>query len=185
MNFFELFAIAFGLSMDALAVSICKGLAAGQLKARSCILTGLYFGSFQALMPLTGYLLGSGFSDPVKEADHWIVFLLLSVIGGKMILDALRGDDRLDASFSFRAMLPLSVATSIDALAVGAGFALLRIDILFVSVVIGMITMLLCASGVKLGNLFGSRFRAPAQLTGGLILILMGIKTLLEHLNQA
>lgn len=182
MNGIELVIISFGLSMDAMAVSICKGLSAEKIPFKHCALTGLYFGSFQALMPLTGYLLGSGFSDRICAVDHWIVFLLLSVLGIKMLLDARRADDALDASFSLQSMLPLALATSIDALAVGAGFALLNIRILPAASLIGAITFILSAAGVHLGSLFGSRFRAAAQLAGGLILLLMGIKTLAEHL---
>lgn len=182
MNEIELLVISVGLSMDALAVSICKGLSADQITFRHCVITGLHFGSFQALMPLTGYMLGSGFSDRISLFDHWIAFLLLSVIGIKMLIDARHADDVLDASFSMRSMLPLALATSIDALAVGTGFALLNIAILPAVSLIGSITFLLSALGVRLGSLFGNRFRAPAQLAGGLILLLMGSKILIEHM---
>ena len=182
MNRIELFVISIGLSMDALAVSICKGLSAEKITFRHCALTGLYFGVFQALMPLTGYLLGSGFSDRISPVDHWIAFLLLTVLGVKMMLDARRTEDRLDASFSPRSMLPLALATSIDALAVGAGFALMNIPILPAVSLIGAVTFLLSALGVRLGSLFGNRFRAPSQLAGGLILLFMGFKILIEHL---
>ena len=185
MNLIELIIVSVSLSMDALAASICKGLAAERIRLRQCILTGLYFGSFQALMPLTGYLLGSGFSDQITAIDHWIVFLLLTVIGGKMIFDSRCGDDALSSSFSFQAMLPLAIATSIDALAVGAGFAFLNLRILPAVSLIGGITFLLSALGVRIGSLFGSRYRAAAQLTGGIILLFMGAKILLEHLISA
>ena len=183
MNLIELMIVSVGLSMDALAVAVCKGLACRKVSFRQCMLTGLYFGFFQALMPLTGFLLGSGFSDRITETDHWIAFLLLSVIGFKMLLDARGADDRLDSSFSLRAMLPLAVATSIDALAMGAGFAFLNLSILPTVSLIGAITFVLSSSGVRLGSLFGSRFRAAAQLTGGLILLFMGTKILIDHLN--
>lgn len=183
MNLIELIVVSTGLSMDALAVAVCKGLVAGKTSLKQCILTGLYFGFFQALMPLTGFLLGSGFSDRITETDHWIAFLLLTVIGSKMLLDARGAADSLDASFSLRSMLPLAVATSIDALAMGAGFAFLNLRILPTVSLIGLITFSLSALGVRLGSLFGNRFRAPAQRTGGLILLLMGAKILLDHLN--
>ena len=182
MNQIELFVISIGLSMDALAVSICKGLSAEKITLRHCALTGLYFGVFQALMPLTGYLLGSGFSDHISPFDHWIAFLLLTVLGVKMILDARRAEDRLDSSFSPRCMLPLALATSIDALAVGAGFALMHVSILPAVFLIGIVAFFLSASGVRLGTLFGNRFRAPSQMAGGLILLFMGSKILIEHL---
>ena len=182
MNPIGLFFIAVGLSMDAFAVSICKGLSAQQLSRSHCLLTGLYFGFFQAFMPLTGQLLGSGFSDQISGIDHWIVFLLLSIIGGKMLLDSRHADDALDSSFSPGAMLPLALATSMDALAVGAGFALLDISPLPAASLIGCVTFGLSALGAKLGSLFGSRFRSPAQRVGGLILLLMGAKILLDHL---
>ena len=183
MNLIELVVVSTGLSMDALAVAVCKGLVAGKTSLKQCILTGLYFGFFQALMPLTGFLLGSGFSDRITETDHWIAFFLLAVIGIKMMIDARGADDSLDASFSPRSMLPLAVATSIDALAMDAGFAFLNLRILPTVSLIGAITFSLSALGVRLGSLFGSRFRAPAQLTGGLILLLMGAKILIDHLS--
>jgi len=182
MNLISLLFVSIGLSMDALAVSICKGLSADQITFRHCALTGLYFGSFQTLMPLTGYLLGSGFSDRISQLDHWIAFLLLSVIGIKMLSDARRGDDGIDASFSIHSMLPLALATSIDALAVGTGFALLNISLFPTIALIGAITFLLSALGVRLGSLFGNRFRALPQLIGGIILLMMGIKILIEHM---
>lgn len=182
MNPMELVIIAAGLAMDAFAAAVCKGLAADKSSCGHCLLTGLYFGSFQALMPLIGFTLGDGMPDRITSVDHWIAFILLSVIGLRMLLDARRGNDALDASFSLRAMLPLSIATSIDALAVGAGFAFLNIRIFPAVSLIGGITFLLSALGVKLGNLFGSRFRAPAQLAGGFILLFMGAKILADHL---
>lgn len=182
MNPIELIVIAAGLAMDAFAAAVCKGLASDRADCGRCLLTGLYFGSFQALMPLIGFVLGGGMPDRITAIDHWIAFILLSVIGLRMLLDARRGDDSLDSSFSLRAMLPLAVATSIDALAVGAGFALLQIRILPAVSTIGGITFLLSALGVRLGSLFGSRFRAPAQLAGGFVLLLMGAKILADHL---
>ncbi len=182
MNRIGLTIIAIGLSMDALAAAVCKGLSSKQTGVRECVLTGLYFGSFQAIMPLTGYLLGSGFSDRITAVDHWIAFLLLSVLGIRMLIDARGADDALDASFAPRAMLPLALATSVDALAVGAGFAFLNIDIIPAVLLIGLITFALSALGVRLGSLSGSRCRSAAQLAGGIILLLMGAKILFSHL---
>lgn len=182
MNLIELFLIAVGLSMDALAVSVCKGLAASEVRTPHCLLTGALFGLFQAAMPLIGYRLGEGFSDQITAVDHWIAFFLLLVIGIKMLADARRGDDLLDASFSFRALLPLSVATSIDAMAVGVGFAFLKIRILPAVLLIGSITFVLSSLGVRMGSLLGSRFRKAAEAAGGIILILLGAKILADHL---
>ena len=182
MNPMELVIIAAGLAMDAFAAAVCKGLAAEKAGVRRCLLTGLYFGSFQALMPLIGFALGAGMPNGITAVDHWIAFILLSVIGFRMLLDARRGDDAPDASFAPRVMLPLAVATSIDALAVGAGFAFLQIRIFPAVGLIGGITFLLSALGVRLSSRFGSRFRGPAQLAGGLTLLLMGAKILIEHL---
>lgn len=182
MNLIGLIIISIGLSMDAVAVSICKGLACEKIPLRHCALTGLYFGSFQALMPLTGYWLGSGFSDRITAVDHWIACILLTVIGARMLLDAKRADDALSASFSPSAMLPPAIATSIDALAVGAGFAFLDVQILPVVSLIGAVTFLLSCMGARIGSYFGSRFRSPAQISGGIILIFMGLKILISHL---
>lgn len=184
MSLWELFMIAVGLSMDAFAVSICKGLAAGKARLGHAAVTGLYFGGFQALMPLAGYLLGSRFKDLITRFDHWIAFILLAAIGANMIREAFGGAEKLDCSFRPRAMLPLAVATSIDALAVGVTFAFLQVHILPAVLFIGVTTFVFSAIGVKLGGIFGERFRARAEVFGGAVLILMGLKILLEHLGM-
>lgn len=186
MGVLELFFIGVGLSMDAFAVSICKGLSVWKLRLRHMLLAGLYFGAFQALMPLIGYLLGASFAHVIEAYDHWVAFVLLGLIGGNMIHEALGGEDEEDGccdDFSFRAMLPLAVATSIDALAVGVSFAFLKITILPAVVLIGITTFCFSAAGVKIGNVFGAKYKSKAELTGGIILILIGTKILLEHLG--
>lgn len=184
MGIVELFLIAVGLSMDAFAVSICKGLSVQRLELKHTLLAGLWFGGFQALMPAIGYLLGSRFEHLIVSIDHWIAFVLLLFIGGKMIKEALEGDEEeLDDDFSFKAMLLLAIATSIDALAMGVTFAFLRVNIVAAVLFIGCITFICSAAGVKIGNVFGMRFKAKAELAGGVILILMGCKILLEHLG--
>lgn len=183
MGFPELFLIAIGLSMDAFAVSICKGLSVKKLSLRHALTAGAYFGGFQALMPLIGYFLGIQFQTLIQNVDHWVAFALLSVIGINMIRES-RGDpEELDASFAFKAMLPLAIATSIDALAVGITFALLPVDIFVAIALIGVTTFLLSALGVKIGHVFGVKYKAKAELAGGIVLILMGLKILLEHLG--
>lgn len=183
MSLWELFIIAVGLSMDAFAVSICKGLATRRAGAGPMLVTGLYFGGFQALMPLLGYLLGSRFRELITRFDHWIAFILLAVIGVNMIREAFGSAEKLDGNFGPRAMLPLAVATSIDALAVGVTFAFLQVQIGAAVSLIGLITFLFSAAGVRIGSLFGERFRARAEVFGGVVLILMGTKILLEHLG--
>ena len=186
MGFVELFLIGIGLSMDAFAVSICKGLSVQHLRVRHMLLAGLYFGAFQALMPLLGYLLGAGFAGTIEAYDHWIAFLLLGLIGANMIREALSGGERekQNDDFSFRAMLPLAVATSIDALAVGITLALLPgVNIAAAVLFIGCITFILSAVGLKVGNVFGLKYKNKAEMVGGAILILMGLKILLEHLG--
>ena len=187
MSLFELFLIAVGLSMDAFAVAICKGLATGRVKLGQMVIVGLWFGIFQALMPLIGYLLGVNFSTLIQSVDHWIAFILLGLIGANMIREALGGDEECcneeDASYSIRAMLPLAIATSIDALAVGVSFAFLSVDIVPAVSFIGVCTFILSAFGVKIGSVFGLRFKKKAEIAGGIILILMGAKILLEHLG--
>lgn len=183
MSLWELFIIAVGLSMDACAVSVCKGLSVGRTKISHCVTAGLYFGGFQALMPLIGYLLGVQFQDIIASVDHWIAFVLLALIGAKMIREAMGEEEQLDASFDFKAMLPLAVATSIDALAVGVTFAFLKVQIVPAVSFIGLTTFALSALGVGVGARFGSRFGSKAELAGGVILIAMGAKILLEHLG--
>ena len=185
MDILELLLIAAGLSMDAFAVSICKGLSVQRLKPRHYLLTGAWFGGFQALMPSIGFLLGSAFDQYINAFDHWIAFVLLAFIGGNMVKESLSGDEEChDDSFSLRTMFLLAVATSIDALAVGVTFALLPdVHILSAVSLIGVTTFLLSAVGLKVGNVFGLRYKARAELAGGVILILMGLKILLEHLG--
>ena len=183
MSLWELFVIAVGLSMDAFAVSVCKGLSVPALRPSHSLICGAYFGGFQALMPLIGWLLGVRFQGLIASVDHWIAFALLGIIGVNMIREAREEDECLDASFTFRAMLPLAVATSIDALAVGVTFAFLRVDILPAVLFIGVITFALSAVGVRIGAAFGARFKGGAELAGGVILILMGTRILLEHLG--
>ena len=185
MDILELLLIAAGLSMDAFAVSICKGLSVQRLKPRHYLLTGAWFGGFQALMPSIGFLLGSAFDQYISAFDHWIAFVLLAFIGGNMVRESLSGDEEChDDSFGLRTMFLLAVATSIDALAVGVTFALLPdVHILSAVSLIGVTTFLLSAMGLKVGNVFGLRYKARAELAGGVILILMGLKILLEHLG--
>ena len=185
MTLFELFLIAVGLSMDAFAVSVCKGLSTSELKAKHYLSVGAWFGGFQALMPLIGYLLGSGFEGYINRFDHWIAFALLSVIGGNMIKESFEEDgEKLDDSFAFKTMLVMAVATSIDALAVGITFALLPdVNIAAAVSFIGATTFILSAVGLKVGNIFGLKYKNRAELAGGVILILIGLKILLEHLG--
>lgn len=185
MDILELLLIAAGLSMDAFAVSICKGLSVQRLKPRHYLLTGAWFGGFQALMPSIGFLLGSAFDQYISAFDHWIAFVLLAFIGGNMVRESLSGDEEChDDSFGLRTMFLLAVATSIDALAVGVTFALLPdVHITAAVSLIGATTFLLSAAGLKVGNVFGLRYKARAELAGGVILILMGLKILLEHLG--
>ena len=182
MSIVELFVIAVGLSMDAFAVSVCKGLSTQRLRAQHCVICGLYFGGFQGLMPLVGWLLGVRFQNAITSVDHWIAFVLLTAIGVNMIRES-RGDaEHLDDSFQPGAMLPLALATSIDALAVGVTFAFLQVEIVPAVSFIGVTTFLLSIAGVFAGHFFGVRYKSKAELAGGLILILMGTKILVEHL---
>ena len=183
MSLWELFIVAVGLSMDACAVAVCKGLAVGRARVGHCVTAGIYFGGFQALMPLIGYLLGVRFQSVIVSVDHWIAFVLLSLIGAKMIREAVGEEEQLDSSFDFKAMLPLAVATSIDALAVGVTFAFLQVQIVPAVSFIGITTFALSAIGVGVGARFGSQFGSKAELAGGVILIAMGAKILLEHLG--
>ena len=183
MSLFELFLMAVGLAMDAFAVSVCKGLSAGRVRLRHMLSCGVYFGAFQALMPLIGYLLGSQFESLVTAIAPYIAFALLVFIGANMIREARSGDEEAaNDDFSVRAMIPLAVATSIDALAVGVSFAFLQVDIVPAVAFIGFTTFVCCVFGVKVGSLFGNRYQARADLFGGVVLIVMGVKILLEHL---
>ena len=175
MKLLDLLITAIALSMDALAVSIGKGLSVKRLKASHCLITGAYFGGFQALMPLLGFLLASSFASYIQKFDHWIACVLLVLIGANMLREAFsKEEEQGNDSFSFRVMLPLAIATSIDALATGVTFAMIAIT--------GLTTFVFSVAGVKIGNLFGSRYQSKAELVGGLILIAMGIKILVEHL---
>ena len=187
MTFPELFLTAVGLSMDAFAAAICIGLAMPKATLKKSAVVGLYFGGFQGAMPLAGFLLGHQFANKIIAYDHWIAFVLLGLIGGNMIRESLSADGccgcEEDPSLGPRRMLPLAVATSIDALAAGVSFAFLDVDILPAVSFIAAATFLLSAAGVKVGNTFGARYKSKAELAGGVILISMGLKILLEHLG--
>ncbi len=181
MGLAELFILAVGLSMDAFAVSICKGLSLGKIKFKHMVTAGLWFGGFQALMPLIGYLLGSRFASLVTKYDHWIAFVLLVLIGGNMIKEAVSGDEEsLDASMDVKTMFLLAVATSIDALAVGVTFAFLYVAIVPAVMLIGVTTFVFSGAGVKIGSIFGSKYKSKAELCGGIVLVILGVKILLE-----
>ena len=185
MSFFSLFLLAVGLSMDAFAVAVCKGLALKKITAGHAAIVGLWFGGFQALMPLIGYFLGAQFRDAITAYAHWIAFGLLTLIGANMIREALfeKEEKETDGALSVRSMLPLAVATSIDALAVGVTFAFLDVNIWTSILLIGCTTFVLSMLGVKAGSLFGAKYEKKAEILGGVILILLGVKTLLEHLG--
>lgn len=191
MSILQILLIGFGLSMDAAAVSICKGLATGGVKLRHCLTAGAYFGFFQALMPAIGYALGSTFAHLIDRYDHWIAFVLLALIGGNMLRESFsKEEETASASFGFAAMLPLAIATSIDALAVGITFACVPLQLIAASellntllgvCIIGLTTFAISCTGVKIGNVFGTRWKSKAEIAGGVILILIGVKILLEH----
>ncbi|MCI8769182.1 manganese efflux pump MntP family protein [Schaedlerella sp.] len=183
MGIFELFVLAVGLSMDAFAVSVCKGLSLGRIRRKHMYIAGAWFGGFQALMPLIGYYLGRFFADAITEYDHWIAFILLIIIGGKMVKESFDKEEQMDGSMSARSMLLLAVATSIDALAVGVTFAFLKVSIIPAVSFIGVVTFVCSAVGVKIGSIFGTKYRSRAELCGGIILILIGAKILLEGLG--
>ena len=189
MGLLELFLIAVGLSMDAFAVSVCKGLSVRTLKAKHAVICGLYFGGFQALMPLLGWVLGSQFSGYIQQYDHWVAFILLLLIGGNMIREALSGeeDEAEDTATAGRLdhkkLFLMAIATSIDALAVGVTFAFLETPILSAVSLIGVTTFCISVAGVAVGCWFGARYKKRAELTGGVILMLLGVKILLEHLG--
>ena len=189
MGFWELMTLAFSVSMDAFAVSVCKGLASQNVKAKHALLCGVWFGGFQALMPFIGYLLGRTFAKYIESFDHWIALVLLAVIGIGMLREAFEKEedgeccDCKNASFAPRVMVVMALATSIDALAAGITLAMPGVNIVLALSLIGCITFALSALGVRLGHVFGARYRFAAQLAGGIILILLGIKILLEHLG--
>ncbi len=182
LGFLELFAIAVGLSMDAFAVSVCKGLSAGKVRLKHILCVGLWFGGFQAGMPLLGYFLGSQFEGITTKYDHWIAFVLLCIIGANMIKEARAKTEGLDASFSFKTMFLLAVATSIDALAVGITFAFLQVKIIPAVLLIGLTTFAFSAVGIQIGSVFGLKYKSKAEFFGGCVLIFLGVKILIEHL---
>ena len=179
MGLAELFILAVGLAMDAFAVSICKGLSLGKIKWKHMCIAGAWFGGFQALMPLIGYFLGSFFADMITKYDHWIAFMLLVFIGISMIKEAF-GAEEIDACMDVKCMFLLAVATSIDALAVGVTFAFMKVNIIAAVLLIGIITFICSAVGIKIGSVFGTKYRAKAEIFGGAVLILIGLKILLE-----
>lgn len=204
MNLLELLLIAIGLSMDAFAVALCSGLTMKKVTVKKALIVGLYFGLFQAIMPLFGYILSTQFADKIITFDHWIAFALLGLIGGKMFVESFRKEgcadrecpagtcadrecpggerpNKKEVSLKPAEMLPLAIATSIDALAVGVSFAFLDVNIVPAILFIGIITLCLSMLGVKVGNMFGVRLKSKAELAGGIILVLMGVKILLEH----
>ena len=184
MGLIELFLIAVGLSMDAFAVSVCKGLAMPKCTFKKAAIVGLWFGGFQALMPAIGYILGAQFQEAIASIDHWIAFVLLALIGGNMNHEALDNDEEeADASLDVKTMFLLAVATSIDALAIGITFAFLKVSIIPAVCFIGIVTFIISFAGVKIGNVFGARYKNKAEIVGGVILILLGLKILLEHLG--
>lgn len=187
--FFTLLLMGVGLSMDAFAVSICKGLSMRKVNKKQCLVIGLFFGGFQALMPFIGWVLGSQFEQYITSIDHWIAFILLGLIGGKMVVEAIREKDeavevgKMDPPLDLKEMFILAIATSIDALAVGITFAFLQVPIVEAISIIGITTFVISVIGVYVGNFFGNRYKKKAELAGGMILILIGLKILLEHLG--
>ena len=183
MSILDLFILAVGLSMDAFAVSVCKGLSLGKIKPKHMCIAGAWFGGFQALMPLIGYFLGSFFAEMIERYDHWVAFVLLAIIGGNMIKESFGKDEKVDSSMDVKSMLLLAIATSIDALAVGVTFAFLQVQIVPAVSFIGVITFIFSAVGVKIGSLFGTKYKSKAELFGGIVLVLIGIKILLEGIG--
>ena len=183
MSLVELFILAVGLSMDAFAVSICKGLSLGKITKKHMAIAGAWFGGFQALMPLIGYFLGSFFADMITKYAHWIAFVLLIIIGGNMIKEAMGEEEKVDACMDAKEMFILAIATSIDALAVGVTFAFLKVQIVPSVSFIGCVTFVCSAIGVKIGSIFGSKYRSKSEFCGGMILILIGLKILLNGLG--
>ena len=184
MSLLEILLIAFGLSMDAFAVSITLGLSVNRPTTKEILLPGIFFGFFQALMPIIGYFAGIYFASRIQEFDHWIAFALLGIIGGKMIKESLSKDERKpnENSFLLIKMLVLAIATSIDALAIGVTFAFLNVHIFKAVIIIGFITFFISMCGVKIGNIFGAKFKSKAEFMGGAVLVLLGVRIVLEHL---
>ena len=183
MGIGELMALSIGVSMDAFAIAVCKGLSVERAEPKHLLSAGLWFGGAQAVMPLLGYVLGSGFRSVIESLDHWISWILLTAIGIHMIRESREPVRKMEASFAPRVMLPLAVADSIDALAVGVSFAFLKADILPAVLLMGLTTFAFSAAGVKVGNQFGARYKSKAEMAGGIILLLMGASILWEHLR--
>ncbi|HKM20540.1 MAG TPA: manganese efflux pump MntP family protein [Lachnospiraceae bacterium] len=183
MTFWELFLIAIGLSMDAFAIAICKGLSVQKIEKKHLIITGLWFGGSQAVMPLIGYFLGTSFRAFIENIDHWIAFILLTIIGINMIRESREKTKQLDASFSAKVMFPLAIADSIDALAAGVTFSFFDVSIVPTVLLIGVTTFVLSAVGLKIGNRFGEKYKSKAELLGGIILIAMGVSILVKDLG--
>ena len=186
MGFIELFLTGVGLSMDAFAVAVCKGLAMPRMSWKGAGVVGLYFGGFQGAMPFIGYLLGTRFRDAITAYDHWIAFILLTIIGVNMIKESFAREDVCEetaAALDVKTMFVLAIATSIDALAIGITFAFLDVQIGQAALLIGLTTFVISAAGVKMGNIFGIKYKTKAELAGGIILIVLGVKILLEHLG--
>lgn len=188
MGIIELLLMGVGLAMDAFAVSVCKGLAMRKVNIRQCLVIALFFGGFQALMPFLGWLLGSQFADKISAFDHWIAFVLLAYIGGKMIYEAIKEKNevvaiaQMDPPLDIKELFILAIATSIDALAVGITFSFLNVNIAEAITIIGVVTFIISAIGVYVGNIFGNNYKSKAEFAGGFILILLGLKILCEHM---
>lgn len=182
MSLFEIIILAVGLAMDAFAVSVCKGLSLGRINWKHMCIAGTWFGGFQALMPLIGYLLAGVFADKIIKCDHWIAFVLLLIIGMSMIKEAFESEEEMDSSMTVKTMLVLAVATSIDALAVGVTFAFVKVNIAAAILIIGVITFVCSAAGVKIGSIFGTKYKSKAELFGGIVLVLIGVKILIGGL---
>lgn len=183
MSLIELFVLALGLSMDAFAVSVCKGLSLGKIKVKHMCIAGAWFGGFQMLMPLIGYFFAGIFADKITAYSNWIAFALLVIIGINMIREAFGEEEKLDANMGFTTMLLLAVATSIDALAVGVSFAFLSVNIVYAVIFIGVTTFVCSAAGIKIGSVFGEKYKTKAEVCGGVILILIGLKILLDGMG--
>ena len=183
MSILSIGLVALGLAMDAFSVAICKGLSMKKFELKKSVIIGLYFGVFQGIMPIIGYMLGETFVNVIEKYDHWIAFALLLFIGINMIREAFDKDEAVNEQVDFKSMIWLAIATSIDALTVGVTFSFLKVNILFAALLIGLITYILSIVGVIIGNKFGAKYKAGAEVTGGLILIIMGIKIVVEHLG--
>lgn len=184
MGIIQLFLIGFGLAMDATAISICKGLKMRKIDHKYMLLISAMFGLFQGLMPLIGYYIGASFIEYISSIDHWVVFILLAIIGGKMIYESFEEENCCEEiSYDFKEIILLAIATSIDALAVGLTFAFLNVNVFVAASIIAIVTFVCCVIGVYIGNQFGMKYKSKAEIVGGIILIVIGLKILLEHLN--